>query len=68
MARIQIPPPDVVAIDPKTGRWTNDWYDVLKALERVGLLDLAGMDQTAPTNGQVPVFNSTTGLWKAGAN
>jgi hypothetical protein len=40
MARIRIPPPDVPAIDPATGRWTQDWYDVLKGLERLGLLDL----------------------------
>jgi hypothetical protein len=40
MARIRIPPPDVPAIDLATGRWTQDWYDVLKGLERLGLLDL----------------------------
>lgn len=68
MAQFRMPPPDVVIIDPKTGRLTPDGYDLFKTLERVGLLDLFGVDPTAPTNGQVPVFNSTTGLWKAGAN
>lgn len=68
MAQFRMPPPDVVIIDVKTGRLTNDGYDLFKGLERLRLLDLAGMDPTAPTNGQVPVFNSTTGLWKAGAN
>jgi hypothetical protein len=60
--------PDAVIIDPKTGRFTENGYDLFKGLERLGLIDLADVDPTAPTNGQVPVFNSTTGLWKAGAN
>jgi hypothetical protein len=50
MARIRIPPPDVPAIDPKTGRWTIDWYDTLKALEKVGVLDLADVTTTAPAD------------------
>jgi hypothetical protein len=52
MSRIRIPPPDVAPIDPKTGLWTQDWYDVMKDLERVGLLDLADVSTTAPTNGK----------------
>jgi hypothetical protein len=68
MAQFRMPPPDVVIIDPNTGRFTPDGYDVFKALERLGLLDLSGVDPTAPTNGQVLVYNSTSGLWKAGAN
>jgi hypothetical protein len=67
--RIRIPPQDVPAIDPATGKFTVDWYDTLKALEKVGLIDLADFDSsTAATNGQVPVFNSTSGKWKPGAN
>lgn len=68
MARIRIPPPDVQAIDPATGRWTSDWYDVLKGLERLGLFDLADVSTAAPTNGQVPVWNSASNKWIPGAN
>lgn len=49
MARIRIPPPDVRPIGPD-GLWTKDWYDVLKGLERVGLLDLADVSTTAPAD------------------
>jgi hypothetical protein len=66
--RFRIPPQDVQAIDLKTGLFTTDWYDVLKGLERLGLLDLADVSRTAPTNGQVPVWNSTTGQFTPGAN
>lgn len=72
MAQIQIPPPDVapIEIDPVTKRfrWTRDWYDVLQALERVGVLDLADVSPTAPANGQVLIWNNTTKLWTPGAN
>lgn len=68
MAKFRMPPPDVVLVDVKTGRLTDDGYDLFKGLERLGLLDLSGVDPTAPTDGQSIVFSSTTGLWKAGAN
>lgn len=68
MARIRIPPPDIPAIDPATGRFTNDWYDVLKALERVGLLDLFDVSTTAPANLQVMIWNSATSKFIPGAN
>lgn len=69
MAKIRIPPPDVAPIDPKTGLWTNDWYDVVKALERLGVLDLLDVDNsTPPTNTQVLIWNSTTGKFTPGAN
>jgi hypothetical protein len=61
MARIRIPPPDVPAIDPATGRFTRDWYDVLKGLERLGLLDLAGVVGGTPSNGQLLAYQS--GSW-----
>lgn len=66
--RIQIPPIDVVAIDIKTGRFVADWYDVIKGLERLGLLDLADVSKTAPTNGQVPIWNAATSKFIPGAN
>lgn len=66
--RIQIPPPDIAVIDLRTGRFTQEWYDVLKALERVGLLDLADVNITAATNGQVPIWSAGSGKFVFGAN
>jgi hypothetical protein len=66
--RIQIPPIDVAPIDPQTGKWTADYYDIIKGLERLGLLDLADVSPTAPANGQVQIWNSGTGKWTPGAN
>jgi hypothetical protein len=68
MSRIRIPPQDVPAIDLTTGRFTIDWYDVIKALEKVGLLDLADVSTAAPTNGQVLIYNSTNKNFAPGAN
>lgn len=68
MSRFRMPPPDVVVIDPSTGRLTADGYDLFKSIERLGLLDLADVSTTAPTNGQVPIYNSTTKLWTPGTN
>lgn len=50
MSRIRIPPIDVPAIDPITGKWTIDYYDIIKGLERLGLLDLADVTTTAPAD------------------
>lgn len=41
MAKVRIPPPDIPAIDPASGRWTEPYYDIIKGLERLGFLDLA---------------------------
>jgi hypothetical protein len=68
MARIRIPPPDIPAIDPATGRWTEPYYDIIKGLERLGLLDLADVSTTAPANGQVMIYNSTNKNFAPGAN
>lgn len=68
MARIKIPPSDVPPIDPQTGLWTPVYYDIIKGLERLGLLDLADVSTTAPTNTQVMIYNSTSGKFEPGAN
>jgi hypothetical protein len=68
MARIRIPPPDIAAIDPLTGRWTEQYFDIIKGLERLGLLDLADVSTTAPANTQVLIWNSTSKQWAPGAN
>lgn len=63
MAKFRMSLPDVVLVDVKTGRLTADGYDLFKGLERLGVLDLAGMATTAPATGQFLAFNSTTGIW-----
>lgn len=68
MARVRIPPQDIPAIDLATGRFTLDWYDTLKALERLGLLDLADVSTTAPANGQVMIYSSANKNFAPGAN
>ncbi|MCK1465771.1 hypothetical protein IVB34_47685 [Bradyrhizobium sp. 2] len=66
--RIRIPPIDVAAIDPATGRFVADWYDVIKGLEKLGLLDLADVSTTAPANGQVLIYSSANKNFAPGAN
>ena len=66
--KVRIPPQDVPAIDIKTGKFVIDWYDAIKALEKLGLLDLADVSTTAPTNGQVMIYNSTNKNFAPGAN
>jgi hypothetical protein len=48
--RVRIPPIDVPAIDVNTGKFVIDWYDAIKALEKLGLLDLADVTTTAPAD------------------
>lgn len=48
--RVRIPPIDVPAIDINTGKFVIDWYDAIKALEKLGLLDLADVTTTAPAD------------------
>jgi hypothetical protein len=67
MARIRIPPPDVPPIDPATGLWTSDYYDVIKALERLGLLDLFDVSTTAPTDTQTMRWNAASKKFIPGA-
>lgn len=68
MARFNIPPPDVAPIDLTTGRWTQEYYDIIKGLERLGLLDLFDISTTAPTNGQVMIYDATAKKFVPGAN
>lgn len=68
MSKFRMPPPDVVVVDPKTGKLTADGYDLFKTLEQLRLIDMADFSPTAPTNGQVPIWNNTTGLWVPGTN
>lgn len=68
MAKFRLPPPDVPVIDPQTGRFTDDYYDLFKGLERLGFLDLADVSTTAPLNNQVPIWNSATSKLTFGTN
>jgi hypothetical protein len=63
MAKIRIPPPDIPVIDLQTGRMTSDWYDAIKALERVGLMDLADVSPGTPAVGQILAYTLSTGKW-----
>lgn len=64
MAPRPIPPHDVVVVNAD-GTMTVDWYLYFKALSITGLADVS---KTAPTNTQVLIWNSASGLWVPGAN
>jgi len=53
-------------IDPATGTMTQTWYDYFQGIQKLGTLP--DVSTTAPTNGQVLIYNSTTKLWTPGAN
>lgn len=71
MARIRIPPPDVapIEIDPETKkfRWNSDWYDVLKNLERLRLIDLADVTTAAPADTNTVRYSASSSKWNFGA-
>lgn len=60
------PPRDVPVIDPQTGSMNQVWYDYFQVHQK--LVQLPDVSTTAPTNGQVLIYNSTTHLWTPGAN
>lgn len=63
----------VVPCPDKSTPWTEDdgktvnqvWFNYLQYL---GSLNLPAFSRTAPANGQVPIYNSTTQLYTPGAN
>ena len=61
-----LPGNDVPVVDPKTGLMSQSWYEYFQS--RKGLANLPDVSTTAPTNGQVLIYNSTTKLWTPGAN
>lgn len=63
MANFRIPLPDVPVIDLQTGLMTADWFDAFKRIETLGLLDMADVPATTPTNGQKPTWNTATLKW-----
>lgn len=64
MAKFKLPPPDIAPIDPQTGNWSADYYDLMKGLERVGLPDLADTSPktvaTLPAAGHAGARNFVT--------
>lgn len=48
------------------GTPTQYFAELIQSLSRNGLSE--GVSATAPTNGQVMIYNSTTRLWTPGAN
>jgi hypothetical protein len=41
MAKVRLPLQDVPVVDPRSGLMSIDWYDALKKIETLGLLDMA---------------------------
>lgn len=65
MAR-PLPGLDVPVVDPKTGNMNQVWYEYFQS--RQTLAQLPDVSTTAPTNGQVLIYNSATKLYTPGAN
>lgn len=61
-----LPGLDVPVVDKATGLMTQAWYEYFQS--RKGLANLPDVSTTAPTNGQVLIYNSTTQLWTPGTN
>jgi hypothetical protein len=60
-----LPPLDVPVVD-RNGIMSQAWYSYFQSHQR--LVQLPDVSTTAPTNGQVLIYNSTTKLWTPGAN
>ncbi|MGW1422696.1 hypothetical protein ACWAT4_21580 [Bradyrhizobium manausense] len=65
MAR-PFPGKDVPVIDQATGTMSQTWYDYFQSIRK--LSTLPDVSTTAPTNGQVLIWDDTTKLWVPGAN
>jgi len=65
MAR-PLPGLDVPVVDPQTGLMTQTWYEYFSQHHK--LAQLPDVSTTAPTNGQVLIWNDTTKLYVPGAN
>lgn len=61
-----LPGVDVPVVDKATGLMTQTWYEYLASHHK--LSQLPDVSTTAPTNGQVLIYNSTTQLWTPGTN
>jgi len=61
-----LPGLDVPVVNPQTGQMTQAWYEFFQGRQK--LTQLSDFSTVAPTNGQVPIWNSTTKLWTPGTN
>lgn len=57
---------DVPVVNTQTGQMTQAWFEYFQGRQK--LSQLPDVSTTAPTNGQVLIFNSTTKLWTPGTN
>ncbi len=62
-----IPNPSVPMVDG-TGRITQAWFEYFKSRELIGFANLSDVSATAPGNGQVAIYNTTTRKWTPGTN
>lgn len=65
MTKRTVPDRDAPMIDAQ-GRVTPAWLEYFKDLDKRAFNDK--VSGTAPTNGQVLIYSSTTGLWTPGTN
>lgn len=65
MAR-PFPGVDVPLVDLQTGLMKQVWMEYFQSIQK--LSQLPDVSTTAPTNGQVLLWNSTTMRWTPGAN
>lgn len=63
---VPFPGKDVPLMDQATGTMSQTWYDYFRFHQT--LAQLPDVSTTAPTNGQVLIWNDTTKLWVPGAN
>jgi len=58
--KVQLPPQDIPLVDPNTGRVNVDWYDALKKIETLSLLDMALIP--AKTVAQLPAAGNRSAV------
>jgi hypothetical protein len=69
MAARPLPSLATPVVDPKTGMMAQVWFEYFQGLQIFqSLSQLRDVSTTAPTNGQVLTWNSTTKLWTPSAN
>lgn len=66
--KVRLLPPNVPIVDAN-GYPTKEFYELLVAFQRRGLSDLPDVDTSGGvSNGEVLIYNSTTGKYEPGAN
>jgi hypothetical protein len=56
-----LPGLDVPIVNPQTGQMAQAWYEYFQSHQK--LTQLPDVSTTAPTNGQMLVYNATSQLW-----